>query len=61
MNAYIQVAYGPSGYKVEKWLWNADANEYVLDDTHPDRFSHRYQAEAQALSWASAQNIRFIP
>jgi hypothetical protein len=60
VNAFIQVTYGPSGYRVEKWVWNSEIGTYMLDETHPKRFTHRYQADEQAISWANAEGIRFM-
>ena len=57
MKPYIQVAYGSTGYRIEKWIWNFDADEYVLDKTYPERFAHYYQARMVAASWATSQKI----
>jgi len=60
MNPYIQIVYGPTGYRVEKWVWNSDADEYVLDEICPERFEHYYQAEMLAASWSAATKIKYI-
>ena len=46
MKPYITTAFGPTGYRIERWLWNFDAEEYVMDEMHPERFTHHHQPDA---------------